>query len=350
MINIRLNDKELSVAEGRTILEICQDAGVRIPTFCYDERLKAEGSCRICVVEVEGYRKLVTACTAVVAPNMVIKTHSPKVIAMRKYLLETMLSNHDVSCLQCEKAGKCLLQDYAYEYGVNPEKHKGRKTPKAYVSSNKFFYLDRSKCVQCGKCARICNQLQGNSVWAMSNRGFETEVTPPFGGDMEKEGCVSCGNCVSNCPVGALMPKHTGEKFRSWEVEKTRTTCPYCGVGCQFYLLTKDGKAVGVEPVKGGVNDGLLCVKGKFAYHFINHPARLTEPLARDENGALVPVSWDEALGRIAEKINAVKARYGPDAIAGFPSARATNEESYLFMKFMRAVVGTNNVDHCARL
>ena len=350
MINISLNDQELSVKEGQTILEVCRDAGINIPVFCYDERLKAEGSCRICMVEVGDSGKLLPACSTLIAPDMKIKTHSPKVISMRRHLLETMLSNHDIACLVCEKAGFCLLQDYAYEYGIDVEKHQGRKRPPDYVTSNKFFSLNQSKCILCGKCVRICTQLQGNSVWAMSERGFETEVNTPFGIDMEEAGCVSCGNCVSNCPVGALMPKFTGEKFRAWEVERTQTTCPYCGVGCQFNLLTKDGKVVGVEPVKGGVNNGLLCVKGKFAYHFINHGARLTEPLIRDEKGCLVPATWEEALDRIAAKIESVKTQFGPDAIAGFASARATNEDNYLFMKLMRAAVGTNNIDHCARL
>jgi len=349
MINIYLNDRELSVAKNKTILEVCQDAGIDIPTFCYDERLKAEGSCRICVVEIEGLGKLLPSCATLVAPNMKIKTHSPKVMSMRKHLLETMLSNHDISCLQCEKAGNCLLQDYAYEYNVEIEKHKGRKRPLDYVLSNKFFYLNQSKCILCGKCVRICSQLQGNNVWAMSNRGFETEVNTPFGIDMEEGGCVSCGNCVSNCPVGALMPKYTGEKFRTWEVKKTRTTCPYCGVGCQFSLLTKGGKVVGVEPVKGAVNNGLLCVKGRFAYNFINSKDRLSSPLIKID-GQFVKASWDEAYDVIKEKILAIKDNYGPDSIGVLSSARVTTEENYLVQKLARAVIGTNNVDHCARL
>ena len=349
MINIYLNDEQISVAQDRTILEVCRDHGISIPAFCYDERLKAEGSCRICVVEVEGTGKLLPSCTTLVAPDMKIKTHSPKVIYMRKHLLELMLSNHDISCLVCEKAGNCLLQDYAYEYDVDIEKHQGRKKPPDSTLSNKFFDIDHSKCINCGKCARICAQLQGNSVLAMSNRGFETEVSTPFGIEMEEAGCVHCGNCVSACPVGALMPKQE-HKFRAWETAKVRTTCSYCGVGCQMDLLVKDDKVVGVMPAFGRSNEGLLCVKGKFAFDFINHPNRLREPLIRDDDGHLLPASWDTALSLIAAKTAEIKENFGPDAIMGLSSARVTNEENYLFMKYMRAVVGTNNIDHCARL
>ena len=349
MINLHVNDIALSVPEGKTILEACKDAGISIPAFCYDERLQAEASCRICVVEVAGTAKLWPACATFVTEGMRIETHSPRVVGLRKQLLETMLSNHDIACLQCEKAGACLLQDYAYEYDVDIEKMTGRKKAADYTVANKFFSIDQSKCILCGKCVRTCSHLQTNSVWAMANRGFETEVTTPFGIDMEDAGCVHCGNCVSICPVGALMPK-SEHKFRAWETHRVRTTCGYCGVGCQMDLMVKDDKVVGVQPAPGKLNEGLLCVKGKFAFDFINHPSRLKEPLVRAEDGSLRPASWDEALGIVADKIKEIKQSSGPDAIMGLASARASIEDNYLFAKFMRAAVGTNNVDHCARL
>ena len=349
MINMYINGEQISVVEDQTILEVCQNIGINIPTFCYDGKLKPEGSCRICVVEEEASGRLLPACTTKVAPDLKIATHSPKVKRMRKGLLELMLSNHEISCLVCEKAGLCLLQDYAYEYDVDVEKYQGNKRDSSYLAANKFFYLDQGKCIQCGKCARVCAQLQGNHVWAMSQRGFETEVSTPFGIEMEEAGCVHCGNCVSICPVGALKPQQE-HKFRAWETTKVRTTCSYCGVGCQVDLLVKDGKVVGVMPADGLSNQGLLCVKGKFAFDFINHPQRLKTPLIRAANGDLHPASWEEALSLVAQKTQEIKKEHGPDAIMGLASARITNEENYLFMKYMRAVVGTNNLDHCARL
>ena len=349
MINIYINGNEISASEGMTILEVCREAGVSIPTFCHDERLQPEACCRICVVEVEGSPKLVPACATLIAPDMKVTTHSPKVVGLRKILLETMLSDHDISCLKCEKAGACLLQDYAYEYDVDVEKIKGRKKDIGHVAENKFFAHDPGKCILCGKCVRLCKELQVNHVWAMANRGFKTEVNTPFGIEMEEAGCVHCGNCVSVCPVGALTPK-AENKFRAWETRKVRTTCAYCGVGCQLDLIVKGDKVVGVEPADGKTNEGLLCVKGKFGFDFINHPDRLTEPMVRGEDGKLRKAGWDEALGIIADKIKEIKAESGPDAIMGLSSARTTNEDNYLFAKFMRAAVGTNNVDHCARL
>jgi formate dehydrogenase major subunit len=352
MKNMYINGTKVSFDNDQTVLEACRTAGIDVPTLCYDERLKGSGSCRICMVEVDdGSGRLVPACVTSASDGMKVQTDSEKVTRYRKQLLELMLSDHNANCLQCEKTGDCALQDYAYEYEVDIEKYQGRKKEPGVVESNEFFYLDQSKCILCTKCTRVCNELQGNKVWSISERGFETEINTPFNIDMEEGNCVSCGNCVSACPVGALLPKKPKkeDKYRSWEVKRTQTTCPYCGVGCQLYLLTKGNKIVGVEPVKDSVNNGLLCVKGKFGYHFVNHPDRLTDPLIK-RKGKFEKATWEEAYAFIKKKMTKIKEDHGPDAFGFFASAKISSEDNYMVQKFARAVIGTNSVDCCARL
>jgi NADH-quinone oxidoreductase subunit G len=200
----------------------------------------------------------------------------------------------------------------------------------------------------CGKCVRVCNELQGTGAIGLSERGFTTHVAVPMEAGLEKSTCVSCGNCVAVCPVGALMPK-SKESLRAWETRKVRTTCSYCGVGCQMDLVVKGDKIVRVDPADGASNEGLLCVKGRFGYKFVNHPDRLKSPLIK-KDGKFYEASWSEAMALIARKVKETKEKYGPDACGGFTSARCTNEDNYIFQKMMRVAIGTNNVDHCARL
>ncbi len=348
MIEITINNVKYQVKKGTTILNACESVGIDIPTLCYDDRLKPYAACRLCLVEVEGWKKLVTACTTKIEESISIKTHSQKVIKARKDILNLLVSNHPLECLTCEKSGNCKLQDYCYEYGITSGEYKGEKTKYPIDDSNYFYIYDPNKCILCGKCVRVCSELQGTNAIGLEDRGFKTKVVAPFDKGLAKSECVSCGNCVSVCPVGALMPK-TKEKFRYWEVKKVSTTCSYCGVGCQMDLLVKDNKVVGVEPKNMSPNRGLLCVKGKFGYKFINHPDRLKTPLIK-RNGKFEEATWDEAYKVIVDKVNATKEKYGPDSFAGLTSARCTNEENYLFQKLFRAVIGTNNVDHCARL
>jgi len=291
---------------------------------------------------------LVPACVTAVRAGMKVETHSKKVVEMRKTLIELILSDHNADCLKCEKTGDCRLQDLAYEYDIDITKYHGRKKEAKMVTSNKFFYLDQSKCILCARCVRTCNELQHKNVWSMTNRGFRAEVNTPFEIDMEEGNCVSCGNCVSACPVGALIPKKD-KKFRAWEVTKTQVTCPYCGVGCQVNLLVKDNKIVGTEPVKDAINNGLLCVKGRYGYHFVNHKDRLKTPLIK-RNGKFEEATWDEALDLVKTKMSEIKDKYGPESIGFFGSGKATLEDNYMLQKFARAVIGTNSVDCCARL
>lgn len=339
---------DYQVDDQITVLEACRSVGIDIPTLCNDDRLEPHAACRLCVVEVEGKKSLETSCSLKVWDGMVVETHSPRVMNTRKDILDLLFSNHPDDCLTCDKSGACKLQDYCFEYGVEKGSYIGEKKDYPIDYSNHFYTFDPNKCILCGKCVRVCSELQCTNAIGLEGRGFATKVGTPFDMGLAQSTCVSCGNCVAVCPVGALMPKRK-EKVRYWELERVRTTCSYCGVGCQMELLVKGQKVVGVEPANGKANNGLLCVKGRFAYPFINHPDRLKTPLIK-KNGKFEEASWEEAYKLIVDKVNGIKEDDGPEAFAGLTSARCTNEENYLFQKLFRAVIGTNNVDHCARL
>ncbi len=349
-IQLTINDSPITVASGSTLLQACQAANIKIPNLCHDKRMDAFGGCRLCVVEVEGARTLIVSCTTPAAEGMVVKTDSDRVINARKNNLELLWGAHNNDCLTCEKAGSCKLQDYCYEYGISANEG---GYPKRFDSkpadSNPFYRFDRSKCILCGKCVNVCDKLVGVNAIDFTQRGINTLVTHPFDQGMEYSDCVSCGNCVSVCPTGALMEK-APKKFRNWDIEKSvRTTCSYCGVGCQMNLVVKDDEVVRVDPAAKGPNYETLCVKGKFGYRFINSPDRLKTPLIR-KDGVLQKATWDEALTLIAGKITENKKTYGPDSMGALTSARCTNEENYMMQKLFRAAIGTNNIDHCARL
>lgn len=349
MVSLTINGKTFQIPEDSTILEGAEMHGINIPTLCHDRRLVAHGACRMCVVEVEGAKSLMAACTTPVSDGMIIRTHSQRVVNARKDILELIWSNHPNDCLTCEKSGECKLQEYCYEYDIKGEDgYEGEIRDIPLDDSNEFYYNDQRKCILCGKCVRICGELQCTGAIGFSARGFKTHVTHPFEEGMNHSTCVSCGNCVSACPVGALMPKGK-EKFRNWETKKVRTTCSYCGVGCQIDLVVKDNKVVRVDPAHGPSNGGLLCVKGKFGFGFIGHPDRLKTPLIK-KDGIFIEATWDEAYKLIRSKVGEIKGSYGPNAFAALSSARCTSEENYLMQKLFRAVIGTNNVDHCARL
>jgi len=330
-ITLTVNDQKIRVQEGLTLLEVAKKMEIDIPTLCYFKYLdpKEGSNCRMCVVELEGAKKLVTSCGSYAAEGMVVFTHSERVIEARKTILELTLSDHPLDCMTCQVAGDCKLQDYCYAYDVKDSPYAGGMTNDMQMdTSNRFYDYDPSKCILCGRCVRICSELQCSHAIGTKNRGFQTHVTAPFEEGLDKSKCVSCGSCVSYCPVGALVPKQKN-KFRYWEVDKVKTTCAYCGVGCQMNLLVKENKIVEVEPLDGLANRGLLCVKGKFAYKFIDHPDRLTQPLIR-KNGELVEATWDEAIELIANKAKTIKEESGGGAFGGLSSARCTNEENYL--------------------
>ncbi|MDH5039897.1 formate dehydrogenase subunit alpha [Enterococcus faecalis] len=352
-VTLSIDNQEVTVPKGTTILEAAKGLGVEIPTLCHLKELAPDGSCRMCVVEVEGGRRggLTTACTAHCQEDMVVSTHSEKVADSRRFILDLLLSNHKLECFSCGKNGDCQLQQYALDYGIDATSFtEGKKMPcHQEDTSNPFFSYDPEKCIMCRRCARVCQLRQGRDVLSIANRGFETKMMPSYGQAFEQSICESCGNCVSSCPTGALTAKDTKE-YRKWETQKIPTTCPHCGTGCQMNLLVKNNRLVGVEPLDGPANKNLLCVKGKFAsYKFVGSGDRLTEPLIK-RNGIFEPASWEEALTLVSSKFNEIKAENGPDALAGFSCSRATNEDNYVFQKMVRAAFGTNNVDNCARV
>lgn len=352
-VTLSIDNQEVTVPKGTTILEAAKTLGVEIPTLCHLKELAPDGSCRMCVVEVEGGRRggLTTACTAHCQEDMVVSTHSEKVVDSRRFILDLLLSNHKLECFSCGKNGDCQLQQYALDYGIDATSFtEGKRMPcHQEDTSNPFFSYDPEKCIMCRRCARVCQLRQGRDVLSIANRGFETKMMPSYGQAFDQSICESCGNCVSSCPTGALTAKDTKE-YRKWETQKIPTTCPHCGTGCQMNLLIKNNRLVGVEPLDGPANKNLLCVKGKFAsYKFVGSGDRLTEPLIK-RNGIFEPASWEEALTLVSLKFNEIKAENGPDALAGFSCSRATNEDNYVFQKMVRAAFGTNNVDNCARV
>jgi predicted molibdopterin-dependent oxidoreductase YjgC len=347
---IVIDGHDFRFAPGDTILDVAQRNGIDIPTLCYLRGASPTGACRLCLVEVEGARNLVASCAAPAAPNMVISTQSERVLQSRRINLELLLASGNHSCVTCEADGDCRLQELAYKYQVETVRFPERTAAYPTEAQNEMIIRDFSRCVMCGRCVQACNEVQVNQAISYGYRGVTSKIVTVGDRPYISSDCVFCGECVQACPVGALIAKPSRFKGKPWELKKVQTTCPYCGVGCQMYLHLKDGRVVkisGVEDV--GPNYGSLCVKGRFGYDFIHDPARLRTPLIR-ENGKFREASWDEALDVISENLSHIKQTRGPDAIGMFSSARISNEENYLAQKFTRAVIGTNNVDHCARL
>ncbi|MBA7484549.1 putative formate dehydrogenase [subsurface metagenome] len=365
-IRLTIDGQEVKAKPGMTVLEAAQSADIYIPTLCADPDLKPYGGCRLCIVEIEKLRGFPTSCTTPVTEGMVVKTNTDAVNEVRRTVVELLLSDHPSECLICHRRERCgpfdiclrnvavtercvtcaknehcELQDIVdyLEITELPFKHTERSYP--VDTSNPFFYRDLAKCVLCGKCVRVCDEVLGVGAVAVINRGFGSKVATFGDKPIIDSNCVSCGECVARCPVGALMPKVTERPTK-----EVATTCTYCGVGCGLYLGVRDGKVMSVRGKREDtVNNGFLCVKGRFGFDFIHHQDRLKYPLIK-KNGKFVEASWDEALELVATKLGG----YKPDELAVVSSAKCTNEDNYVAQKFARAVLKTNNVDHCARL
>jgi len=345
---INIDGKQIPFEDGKTVLQIARENGFYIPTLCYHERTGPASMCRVCVVEVERMRGLQTSCSLKPSDGMKIETATPRVLDARKAVVSLLLANGNHDCLSCEANGACELQDAAYHLGIETppflvEEHEERDDSAA------FIIRDPNKCIQCGRCIVGCNELVVNEVLDFGYRGSGTQVICDADLPMGESTCVQCGECVQLCPVGAFIEKKGMGKARTWETRTVRTTCPYCGVGCQLELHVKGEQIIRVTGVEGAQpNDGSLCVKGRYGYDFLYSQDRLTVPLIREGDG-FREASWDEALDLIADKFQQIIRESGPDAIAGVTSARSINEDSYNIQKLFRGVFGTNNIDHCAR-
>lgn len=350
---VKINHRQYQAHPGQTILDLAQANEIDIPTLCYHPQLTIVGACRLCVVECDN--RLVASCTTPVRDGMEILTDSEKVIASRKTIVDLLLSDHPLDCLTCEANGNCRLQDLAYEYNLEESSFGRKTTPRFHRhEENPFIDVDLDKCILCGRCVRVDHEIQASFAIDFVHRGFESTISTPFAEGLagENSTCVFCGQCVAICPTGALTYRPAKGQGRDYELEKVQTTCPYCGVGCQLELHVKNNRVIKVGSVfEAGIpnSSGELCVKGRFGYDYINHEDRLTSPLIK-RNGQFVPVTWEEALNYVAQRLKEIKTKVGGRGVAGLSSAKCTNEENYLMQKFMRAVIGTNNVDHCARL
>jgi len=353
MLELTVNDRVIQAEEGETILSALRREGINVPTLCAVEGLDPVGACRICVVDVEGFPNLVPTCSFPVAKGMKIRTHSPRALAARKTIVELLLANHPDDCLYCAKSTDCELRGLAESLGVRKRRYRNTGASGKVDISSAGIVRDPAKCVLCGRCVAVCNSVVVNEVLDFSGRGAKSKIICDADRPMGLSTCVLCGACVEACPVGALLFKEQAACMPEGAMRVTRVTCPYCGVGCQIDMHHKGGKFVYstavAESVEKQPNQGMLCVKGRFGLDFLNHEGRLTAPMIR-KDGRLVEVSWDEALGYTASRLAEIKDAHGPDSIGFLSSAKCTNEENYALMRLARGVVGTNNIDHCARL
>lgn len=350
MIKLIIDNREVEVREGSTILEAAQKAGIKIPTLCHQSGLSSAGACRVCLVKVKGESGLITSCTTEVSQGTEIISKDEEIIEARRLMVELILSEREHNCLICEKNGDCELQDLVYELGIDNIRFPVNKRVEKTEDSSQVILRDPNKCILCGRCVRACAEITVQEILDFAERGGKTFIAAGLDEKLADTDCVSCGACVQACPTGALTEKLARFQGRSWEFRKVETTCPYCGVGCQIELNIKNDRIVKVYGVdNGSPNRGHLCVKGRFGLDYVHHQERLTTPMIK-KKGRFIEASWEEALELVADRFKELKDKYGSDSLAGLSSAKCTNEENYLFQKFVRVCFSNNNVDHCARL
>ena len=343
MIGVTINGRTVQVEGPCTILEALRALGIRIPAICHDDRLKPTGNCRLCLVNVGGTPRALPACTTALSDGMNIATNPAELEAYRKAVLAMLARNYPRDSDRNDASEfRSFLREYCIEPLASP-------STASVDESHPYIRVDMSRCILCYRCVRICDEVQGERVWAIAGRGANTRIVPDCGTILAESACVSCGACVDTCPTGALVDKSVLALGipEVW----TRTVCPYCGTGCEMDVGTRDGRIVQIRPAANSpVNRGHLCVKGRYAFGFVNAADRVTTPMIREPGGGWNQVSWEQAIGTAVAGLKRAIERHGPDSVGILGSARATNEENYLTQKFARVVIGTNNVDCCARV
>ncbi|KXJ59367.1 MAG: formate dehydrogenase, partial [Thalassospira sp. Nap_22] len=363
-VTLTIDGKDITVPEGTSVMRASMEAGIQVPKLCATDMVDAFGSCRLCLVEVEGRNGTPASCTTPAADGMVVHTQTERLKKIRKGVMELYISDHPLDCLTCAANGDCELQDMAgavglrdVRYGYEGENHvqvrqNGEENPRymAKDETNPYFTYDPSKCIVCSRCVRACEEVQGTFALTIEGRGFESRVSPGMHENFLDSECVSCGACVQACPTATLQEKSVIEIGQP--EHSVVTTCAYCGVGCSFKAEMRGEELVRMVPYKDGkANRGHSCVKGRFAYGYANHKDRILNPMIRESvDEPWQEVSWEEALRFTADKFKGIQAKYGKGALGGITSSRCTNEETFLVQKLIRAGFGNNNVDTCARV
>jgi NADH-quinone oxidoreductase subunit G len=341
LVNLTIDGRAVQVPPQTLVIDAAKTVGIEIPAFCYYEGLTLQAACRMCLVEVEKMPKMMTACTLPVAEGMIVRTETEQVKQARKYTLEFLLTNHPLDCPVCDKGGECELQDMVFRYGAGESRYTEEKvhTPEKQFSPVVFF--DAPRCILCFRCVRICSEGLGVGALGVINRGVVSEIAPNVGDHLE---CDECGACIDICPVGALTSGTYRYKTRPWEMEHVGTICTHCGDGCKTTLGTRNDEIIrGNNRDRSGVNGEFLCIKGRYAFDFYNHPERLQAPMMR-VNGKLEEVSWAQALEAVAKKFKQTADAGGSFGVIG--SNHTSNEENFYLQKFARQVLKTNNIDH----